>query len=146
MWDGANRLAALSCTAVGGGVAGHEADDAAHQGGGYVGTGGEKVAGAEEHGVFKCEGCQGGIAAAEPGGECEPQVGRFNEPGRCQPAEQPHEQAAAKVDEQGVPGHIGGAYLPAGADVVAGQVTQHAACKAAAADAEQGLERKNHGE
>lgn len=60
---------------VGEGVACNEAEEAADEGGGYVGAGGEVVAAAEDHGVFKGKGGQGGIAAAESGGECQAQVG-----------------------------------------------------------------------
>ena len=122
---------------VGHGVAGDEAEQAAHDGGNDVGTGGEVVAGAEYHGVFKGEGCQGGVAAAEPGGEGKPQVWRFDEASHSQSAEEAHEQAAAEVDEQGVPGHARQFYAPAGADVVRGEMAQHAAGKAAAANTEQ---------
>lgn len=66
---------ALPGDAVGCCVAGDEAEQAAGERGNDVGTCREVVAGAEEHGVFKGKGGQGGVAAAEPGGEGEPQVG-----------------------------------------------------------------------
>ncbi len=134
----------LSLHEVGYGVAGDEAEDAADDGGGDIACGGEDAAGAEYHGVFKGKGRQGGVAAAESCGEGKPQVGGFNEARRGQPAEEPHEQAAAEVDEQGVPGHARQLHAPAGADVVRGEVAQHAAGKAAAANAEQGFEGKYH--
>ena len=68
-------LFSASGEAVGEGVAGHEADEAAKNGGDDVAAGGQVVPGAEEHGVLESESCQSGIAAAETGGEGEAQVG-----------------------------------------------------------------------
>ena len=126
--------------AVGEGVAGHKADHAAQQGDEDVTAGGEVLAGAQQHGVLKRKGGQGGITAAEAGGECQAQVGRFDETRRGQSAEKPHKEAAAEVDEEGVPGHIRGGDSPAGADEIGGEVAQHTAQKAAAAHAEKCFE------
>ncbi len=134
-------LFSASGEAVGEGVAGHKADEAAKNGGDDVAAGGQVMPGAEEHGILEREGCQGGVAAAEAGGEGEAQVGGFDEPRCGKPAEDTHEQTAAEVDDEGVPRHIRCGDSPARADDVAGEVTQHAADEAAAADTEQGLER-----
>ena len=126
--------------AVGEGVAGHEADKAAKNGGDDVAAGGQVMPGAKEHRILEGEGCQGGVAAAEAGGEGEAQVGGFDEPGGGKPAEKPHEQAAAEVDDEGVPGHIRRSDSPARTDEVAGEVAQHTTEETAAADTKQSLE------
>ena len=133
-------LFSASGEAVGEGVAGHEADEAAENGGDDVAAGGQVMPGAEEHGVLERESRQSGIAAAETGSEGEAQVGGFDEPGGGKPAEKAHEQAAAEVDDEGVPGHICRSDSPASADEIAGEVAQHTAEKAAAAYTEQSLE------
>ena len=111
--------------AVGEGVANHEADEAAENGGDDVAAGGQVMPGAEEHGILESEGRQGGVAAAETGSEGEAQVGGFDEPGGGKPAKKAHEQAAAEVDDKGVPRHICRRDSPARADEVAGEVAQH---------------------
>ena len=126
--------------AVGEGVAGHEADKAAKNSGDDVAAGGQVVPGAEEHGVLERESRQSGIAAAEAGSEGEAQVGGFDEPGGGKPAEKPHEQAAAEVDDKGVPRHICRSDSPARADEVAGEVAQHSTEETSAADTKQSLE------
>ena len=68
-------LFSASGEAVGEGVAGYEADEAAKNGGDDVAAGGQVVPRAEEHGILESEGRQGGVAAAEAGGEGEAQVG-----------------------------------------------------------------------
>ena len=103
------------------------------------------MTGAQEHGIFESEGGEGGVAAAETGCEGETQVGGADEPRCGQAAEEAHEETAAKVDDESVPGHGCGCDSPSGADVVAGEVTKHAAGKTAAAYAEQSLEGENHG-
>ena len=122
------------------GVANHETDEAAENGGDNVAAGGQIVPGAEEHGVLKSEGGQGGVATTEAGGEGETQVGGFDEPCSGQPAEEPHEQAAAEVDDEGVPRHICRGDSPASADEIAGEVAQHTTEETAAADTKQSLE------
>lgn len=122
------------------GVANHEADEAAKNSGDDVAAGGQIMPGAEEHGVLESEGCQGGVAAAEAGGEGEAQVGGFDEPGGGKPAEEPHEQAAAEVDDKGVPRHICRSDSPASADEIAGEVAQHTTEETSAADTKQSLE------
>ena len=133
-------LFSASGDAVGQGVACHEADEAAENGGDDVAAGGQVMPGAEEHGVLERESRQSGIAAAEAGGEGEAQVGGFDEPGGGKPAEKPHEQAASEVDDKGVPRHICSSDSPARADEVAGEVAQHTTEETAAADTKQSLE------
>ena len=118
-------LFSASGEAVGQGVAGHEADEAAKNSGDNVAAGGQVMPGAEEHGILESEGCQGGVAAAETGSEGEAQVGGFDEPRGGKSAEKAHEQAAAEVDDKGVPRHICRSDSPARADEVAGEVAQH---------------------
>ena len=95
---------------------------------------------AEEHGILESEGCQGGIAAAEAGGEGKAQVGGFDEPSGSKPAEKAHEQAASEVDDKGVPRHICRRDSPARADEVAGEVAQHTTEETPAAYTKQSLE------
>ena len=121
------------------GISGNEANNTACQSSCNIGTCGQVVSCPEQHGVFESKGRQGRVAAAESGGEGKPQVGRFDEPGGSQSAEEPHEQAATEIDEKSVPGHICAGNSPAGTDVVAGQITQNAARKATAADTEKGF-------
>ena len=126
--------------AVGEGVAGHEADKAAKNSGDDVAAGGQVMPGAEEHGVLERESRQSGIAAAEAGSEGEAQIGGFDEPGGGKSAEKAHEQAAAEVDDEGVPGHICRSDSPASADEIAGEVAQHSTEETSAADTKQSLE------
>ncbi len=131
--------------AVGQRIASHKAEQAADECGEDVGARGEVVPGAQEHRILEGEGSQGGIAATEPGGERQAQVGGFYEAGSGKPAEEAHEQAATVVDDEGMPGHIRGCDSPAGADEITGEVAQHTAGKAAAAYAQKSFERKDHG-
>ena len=126
--------------AVGEGVAGYEADEAAKNSGDDVAAGGQVMPGAEEHGILESEGCQSGVAAAEAGGEGKAQVGGFDEPRGGKSAEKAHEQAAAEVDDKGVPRHICRSDSPARADEIAGEVAQHSTEETAAADTKQSLE------
>ena len=125
---------------VGGGIAQHKEYQAAHYCCYDVGRGGEECPGAQHGGIFKGKGRQGGVAAAEAGGEGEAQVGGFDEPGGGKPAEKPHEQAAAEVDDKGVPRHIYRRDSPARADEVAGEVAQHTTEETPASDTKQSLE------
>ena len=118
-------LFSASGDTVGQGVACHEADEAAENGGDDVAAGGQVMTGAEEHGILESEGCQSGVAAAEAGSEGEAQVEGFDEPRCGKPAEDTHEQTAAEVDDEGVPGHICRRDSPARADEIAGEVAQH---------------------
>ena len=133
-------LFSASGEAVGEGVAGYEADETAKNSGDNVAAGGQVVPCAEEHSILESESRQGGVAAAEAGGEGEAQVGGFDEPGGSKPAEKAHEQAAAEVDDKGVPGHICRRDSPARADEIAGEVAQHSTEETSAADTKQSLE------
>ena len=104
------------------------------------------MTGAQKHGIFESESSQGGITAAEPGGERQAQIGGFNEAGSGKPAEEAHEQAAGVVDDEGMPRHIRSRNSPAGADDITGEIAQHTAGKTAAAYAQKSFERKHHSE
>ena len=143
----ANWVAALHLLAekgVGNVVAQQEENEASHHGEQDVGRCGEVGAGTEHEGVLICKGRQGRVAAAEPGCDCQAQVGGGNEPTHGQPAEKPHEQAAQKIDGEGVPGHARHGDIPFVADIPTRQVAQDAAYKAATAYAQERFERKTH--
>ena len=134
-------VSALPGKAVGKGITGDKAEKAADEGSEDIAAGGEVLAGTQEHGVFKRKGGQGGITAAEAGGERQAEVGGFDEACRGQTAEKPHEEAATEIDEEGVPWHVCGRDSPTGADEIGGEVTQHATYKTTATHKEQSFER-----
>ena len=116
-------------------IARHKAHQAAQQRSKHIAPRGQVLPSTQQHRVLIRKSRQGGIPAAEPRSKRQPPMRRFHTTRHSKAAEHPHEQTSTEINQKRVPGHIRRCNPPPGADIIAGEIAQHAAGKTPAAHA-----------